>query len=223
MLAAAANELVPEKNSSEVVGLIFLLAALLLTDRERASHYGLALGGLLEPAPLSLSRMATQTGRAIFVAAAIAALVFPFFWLGYVFWYQPTAGFAWSRAWHMGAPDDDWMFANLALLHLLVVALPEEAFFRGFLQTSLADRWQGPERGRSPSLGRWGSALVVSSVLFAAGHLATTPQLTRLAVFFPSLLFGLVRDRTRGIGAAVVLHAACNLFSTFLSHGYWPS
>jgi membrane protease YdiL (CAAX protease family) len=40
-------------------------------------------------------------------------------------------------------------------------------------------------------------------------------------VFFPSLVFGWLRAKTGGIGAAVLFHAACNIFSAYLSAGYF--
>ena len=43
----------------------------------------------------------------------------------------------------------------------------------------------------------------------------------RLAVFFPSLVFGFLRVRTRGIGASMLFHALCNLFSAYLLHSYF--
>ena len=48
----------------------------------------------------------------------------------------------------------------------------------------------------------------------------TEPHPARLAVFFPALLFGWLRARTGGIGASVVFHALCNLFSATLARGY---
>jgi hypothetical protein len=98
-----------------------------------------------------------------------------------------------------------------------VVALPEEAFFRGYLQTALDDR-------SPPKLRLWGAALgpgvLVSSALFAVGHFLSVPDVGRLAVFFPSLLFGWLRARTGGIGASVVCHALCNLYVVMLGAGY---
>ena len=55
---------------------------------------------------------------------------------------------------------------------------------------------------------------------FALGHLATVHSPARLAVFFPSLLFGWLRARTRGIGASCLFHAMCNVFSEVLGKGY---
>jgi membrane protease YdiL (CAAX protease family) len=46
------------------------------------------------------------------------------------------------------------------------------------------------------------------------------PVITRLAVFFPALLFGWLRARTGGIGASVVFHALCNLYVLSLMRGF---
>ena len=56
--------------------------------------------------------------------------------------------------------------------------------------------------------------------IFAVGHVLTIPHVSRLAVFFPALLFGWLRARTGGIGAGVLFHAMCNLFSAALARGY---
>ena len=52
----------------------------------------------------------------------------------------------------------------------------------------------------------------MTSALFALGHVATEFHPNRLGVFFPSLLFGWLRARTGGIGAAVVLSRALQPF-----------
>ena len=62
--------------------------------------------------------------------------------------------------------------------------------------------------------------LLVTSLIFALGHFATIRQPARLAVFFPSLLFGWLRYRTKGIGAGLAFHAACNVFSELLGKGF---
>jgi membrane protease YdiL (CAAX protease family) len=61
---------------------------------------------------------------------------------------------------------------------------------------------------------------VVTSAVFALGHLATELNPNRLAVFFPALLFGWLRSRTRGVGASITLHALCNLFASYLARSY---
>jgi membrane protease YdiL (CAAX protease family) len=105
-----------------------------------------------------------------------------------------------------------------ALGQLLVIALPEEAFYRGYLQTALEKELGGGVSIFGTKVG-WG--LVLTSAIFALGHLLTELNPARLAVFFPSLVFGFLRARTRGIGASVLFHAMCNLFSAYLLHGYF--
>lgn len=111
-----------------------------------------------------------------------------------------------------------WMLTML-LTQLILVAVPEEFFFRGYLQERLHQAW-GREGIQVLGLPlTWG--IVVSSVLFALVHLISNLNVTRLAVFFPSLLFGALRERTGGISASVLYHAACNLLVMFLSVHYF--
>ncbi len=90
---------------------------------------------------------------------------------------------------------------------LLVVALPEEFFYRGYLQARLRDAWPG---GRTFLGVRWGRAFWLTQVLFALGHLAE-PHPYRLGVFFPSLLFGWLKERSRTIVPSMLFHALSNL------------
>ncbi len=103
-----------------------------------------------------------------------------------------------------------------------MIALPEEAFYRGYLQTALAKALHEETQGAVSVLGmRIGWSIVLTSAIFALGHLLTELNPTRLAVFFPSLVFGLLRTRTRGIGSSVLFHALCNLFSAYLVRSYF--
>lgn len=111
-----------------------------------------------------------------------------------------------------------WWLINLVLVQLLLVALPEEVFYRGYLQSRL-DTLIGREvrvLGVSVNL----TSMVVTSALFAIGHVVTVPAPSRLAVFFPSLLFGWMRRATGGILAPVIFHAACNLIVEIASAFY---
>lgn len=101
-----------------------------------------------------------------------------------------------------------WWAPMMILLQVLVVALPEEYFYRGYLQTTLARSW--PARLKIGPF-HIGPAIIVTSLLFGLGHFIIDLRPARLAVFFPSLLFGWLRDRSGTIVSAVVYHAACNL------------
>ncbi len=95
------------------------------------------------------------------------------------------------------------------LTHLIFVALPEEYFYRGYLQTRITQ-----VLGTRKILGIT-QANLLTSALFALGHvlipIGGTLLITRASVFFPSLLFGWLRERTGTILAPTLYHAACNM------------
>lgn len=92
-----------------------------------------------------------------------------------------------------------WIF-NLLIIQLFFVALPEEYFYRGYVQPTL-----------SGLTGRRATAVVLASVAFALGHVLIDLAPLRLTVFFPSLVFGWLRERSGGLVAPLVYHAACNV------------
>ena len=167
------------------------------------------------------------------VLGVASLLFFPAFVVGFFVFYRYACGA--GRAWlapffgrmcghwqgwagggiHVRLPDH---FALSALNQLVVVAIPEEIFFRGYLLVRLERVWR-------PTRRLWGApvglALVVSSALFALGHLATVPSAQRLAVFFPALVFGWMRARTGSIAAGATFHALCNVVSDVLHTSYF--
>lgn len=108
-------------------------------------------------------------------------------------------------------------FPEWVVDQLFVVALPEEFFYRGFMQQRLRAAW--PE-GRTVLGVRLGRAFWVTAALFALGHLAIF-QTWRLAVFFPALLFGWMRERTGTVVGATLFHAACNLYARVLDASFF--
>jgi membrane protease YdiL (CAAX protease family) len=108
-------------------------------------------------------------------------------------------------------------FGEWVVDQLLVVALPEEFFYRGYVQTRLRDAWP---KGRTFLGARLGPAFWLTAVLFALGHLAIF-EVWRLAVFFPALLFGWMRERTGTVLGATLLHAASNLFMRVLESSFF--
>ena len=210
--ATALSYALPAELQALGVAAVFLGATYTMVVRsdetQRIRHHGVSLGGLVEPEPIDWQRVLRQGSRSLRWAALVALVAFPPFWVGYVHWYD--LGGAFSPVGSLGLVDD-------ALGQLLVIALPEEAFYRGYLQTALDDSWGT----RVKILGaRVGPGLLVASAIFALGHFATHAHPARLAVFFPALVFGWLRARTGGIGAGLVFHALCNLFADFLGQGY---
>jgi len=111
-----------------------------------------------------------------------------------------------------------WIFW-LVVTQLLLVAIPEEFFYRAYLQGAFARAWPGARR-RVLGVATNPAALVATSALFALGHFAVGFDPQRLAVFFPSLLFGWMKDATGSIAAAAVFHALCNIVVDVLSKAY---
>ncbi|HYQ01251.1 MAG TPA: MrtC family glutamic-type intramembrane protease [Polyangiaceae bacterium] len=202
----------PDTYSATAVGFAFLAVTYALVlrtdDREKIARYGLSFAGLFEPEPLSLARMTSEAGRALLWALGAALIFLPPFWLGFLWWWGIQVPFH--------APPLHTLGSDLSG-QLLVIALPEEAFYRGYLQSALDEVYQPRWRILGAKLG---PGLLLSSALFALGHLCTEFNAARLAVFFPSLVFGYLRARTRGVGAGLVFHALCNLFASYLSQSY---
>lgn len=108
--------------------------------------------------------------------------------------------------WHMKMPPFAWI---VYLNNLLLVAIPEEAFFRGFLQKELS---------RYLNSNIWG--LILSSMIFASAHIFWSPNFLILGfVFLPSLLYGGVYLISGKIESAILTHFLLNFIHiTFFSY-----
>jgi len=85
------------------------------------------------------------------------------------------------------------------ILQLLLVALPEEFFFRGFLQDSIGKNFR---------------AVLIVSLLFSIGHLPKAIFLGEwisLLSFFPSLVMGWLYMKTNNILPGTIFHLLANL------------
>jgi membrane protease YdiL (CAAX protease family) len=145
------------------------------------------------------------------LAALLGAITFVPFAIGHHYYW--TVVFHYHFAW--GLPKDP---LTLVLTHLLGVALPEEVFYRGYIQprlTQFTRKWRvfGADVG-------W--EIPVTAAIFAFGHFAGEYDPSRLGPFFPALLFGWLRARTGSVYGAVVYHAASNVLSAFLFACYRP-
>jgi membrane protease YdiL (CAAX protease family) len=207
-----ASALLPDRFVATAVGFVFLGATWALVwrgDDARVERAGLTLGGLVLPGALDRARLLRSAGAAVLWAVLLAAITFGPFFLGWRVFWHPKATFA--------LHVKPWDVANEVFGQLVIIALPEEAFYRGYLQSRLDEVMPARLRVLGASVG---PALVLTSVIFALGHFATIREPARLAVFFPSLVFGWLRARTGGVGAGIAFHAACNVFSELLGKGY---
>jgi membrane protease YdiL (CAAX protease family) len=185
-----------DANATGIVGIMFLLATWVAIQRhgEHASDYGLHLGGW--PGEL--------------LAFGILALaIFPAFYVGFRIWWRVGPGFDW---------DLPWPIWRLAATHLLVVAIPEEFLYRGFVQQRLGRFFKGRVRILGVGVG-W--AIPVTAALFAGGHFLVDMRVDRLATFFPALVFGWLKERRGSLCAPILFHASSNVFSDILTAGYF--
>ena len=169
---------------------------------------------------------AAPVRRGVLLAAAVIALIFPVFAAGYLAFYEIACAGSWLE--HLvprnmcgrygglagiHAPALSWALLEFCAVQLVVVALPEELFFRGFLLGLLERRF--PPRRRVLG-GGIGLALVLSALAFAVIHLPKDGDPRALATFFPGLLFGWMRSATGSILAPTLVHAGSNILIRLL-------
>ena len=85
---------------------------------------------------------------------------------------------------------------NLFIVMGMVAALPEEWFFRAYLQTRL---------------GNGIVAMLIVSLLFSLMHYITRDSMVAVLVFMPSIFFCWIYKKTNDIVLVVMLHALSNL------------
>jgi len=194
------------------VGFVFLAATWFLVwrrDDAFVSRCGLAFGGLVLHGSIDARVVGRSAFRASAWALAFGIVTFVPFYFGWRYWWHAHGIFALTPRLSE--------IANEIVGQVVIIALPEEAFYRGYLQSRLDDVWHPRFRIAGAHLG---PGVVLASVIFALGHVATIHQPARLAVFFPALVFGWLRARTGGVGASIAYHALCNVFSEALGRGY---
>jgi membrane protease YdiL (CAAX protease family) len=213
-----ASVFAPPRWVASVVAGIFLGATWYLVfrrDDATVERSGVTFSGFVLPEPLDVRRIGRDLWSVVAWTLLLAVCCFGPFYVGF----RAYARWVWHAhpaAWH-ALP---WgTTANEIVGQLALIALPEEVFYRGYLQTRFDDAWPQRVRILGASVG---PSLLVTSVIFAIGHLLTIHDPGRLAVFFPSLLFGWLRARTGGVGASIAFHASCNLFSATLLQAYGP-
>lgn len=133
--------------------------------------------------------------------AVVIGTIFVPWVVGYHFYQTLIFGFSYEGTW----PSS---LLKLIGYHLFFVAIPEEFFYRGYLQTRLDEAFGVPWRVLGASVG---PGLLITSVVFAFGHSLVLFQWWHFAIFIPSLVFGWMRARTGQIVAGALFHAWANV------------
>ena len=118
----------------------------------------------------------------------------PFCWLVLYVLFAPPLDLLWP----LSSP---WLFVVPVFFYPVV----EELAFRGWLQGLLLEKKIGQYR-----LGSLTIANVCTSFLFAALHVVSYTDYWMGLVFFPSLIFGLLREQYRRVLPSIVVHSFYN-------------
>ncbi len=169
---------------------------------------------------------AAPVGKGLLTGGAAILVIYPIFTLGYFAFYEIAcnsdllsklvphgmcARYGGLAGLH--APKLTWSFAEFCAIQFLVVALPEELFFRGFLLGLLEKAYPPKRRFLGGGVGK---ALVLSALAFSIIHLPKDGDPRALATFVPGLLFGWIRSATGSILGSTCAHASANILIRFL-------
>ncbi|HTO58413.1 MAG TPA: CPBP family intramembrane glutamic endopeptidase [Pseudomonadales bacterium] len=168
----------------------FLVPFVLITlSRRDYAEFGLDLS------PSARARW----GSAAFHAATVVAVFVP-----YAIGHYLLARWFLGRHFTFQLPESP---LSLLIDQLLGVGLPEEFFFRGYLQTQLNRSFGRPWQIFGA---RWGAGLPLAAALFALCHVPLGGA-GQLIVFFPGLFYGWLRERTDGVVVPTIYHAVSNI------------
>jgi membrane protease YdiL (CAAX protease family) len=143
-------------------------------------------------------------------ALLFALVIFPPFALAHHFWQRAFGASHYSLV----VPPD---LAVTLLKNVFLVALPEEMFYRGFVEHRLDRFWPTKHYIWIVPVSR---TVILASFLFALGHFLGEYNPARLGPFFPAFLFSALTRRSGSIAGAVLFHGMSNAFSAFLFAGY---
>ena len=184
------------RNQGLFIAAIWLYLPLLAAWRKKIEYASLGLGR--PPVGLSLA-----------LVGLWVLISYPPFYLAWgwvqVHYFNQTFQLNWPQG-----------LLNLLLVQTLAIALPEEVFFRGYLQSRLNLVWGRPWRLWSAEIG---PGLFATALVFTLCHLLISVNWLRFAIFFPALLFGWMRERTNSLLAPILFHALSNL--TFIVVQSW--
>jgi membrane protease YdiL (CAAX protease family) len=150
---------------------------------------------------------AFDVGRALL----LAAVTFPPFALGHDWWQH-----------HFGAPGYRFTvpsdIVETLLKNTFLIALPEEMFYRGFLEHRLDRLW--PTKTVLVWLVPLSRTVFLASAMFALGHFLGEYNPARLGPFFPAFVFSGLTRKSGSISGGILYHGMSNAFSALLFAGY---
>ena len=158
-----------------------------------------------------LDHSLSDFGKSTILFIVFSAVIFPLAGLGNHAYQQIFFSFGYHPA--TSSKPAEWI-----LFQLLLVALPEEFFFRGYLLERLNRIFGKRRRLLGVSVG---PGLLISSLLFAVSHSLIRIQWWHLFIFFPALAFGWLKEKRGTITASIFFHTTANAFSYWVALHYF--
>jgi membrane protease YdiL (CAAX protease family) len=149
--------------------------------------------------------------RSVMVFIVAVLVIFPPFLLAAHYWQLWVFG---KHAFRAAAYPN---LLNACVFQLLLVALPEEFYFRGYFQSTIDIVCKKRIRFLGVDVG-WG--FLITAAVFAVSHTIVAYQWWHFSIFFPALLFGYLRLRTGSITAPVLFHVASNVIMDWFARSY---
>ena len=144
-----------------------------------------------------------RIGFTLLVLCRVCVIVFPAMFIG--LWLLKFCGF--------GLPlqpvlSQNHKWACWIFYQFMYVAVAEEMFFRGYLQSNILTLTSTIERQRH-GLRKWMS-IVLSAACFAIAHIIVQGRITSALTFLPGLVLGWLFVRTRSLLAPILFHGLAN-------------
>jgi membrane protease YdiL (CAAX protease family) len=176
---------------------ILIVAAVLPTSikRDGFSHFGFNINDL-------------KDSLAVLIRTCI--IVLPLALCG--LWGLKSLGFS-VLSWPVSAREQNWV--RWLFYQFMYVALAEEVFFRGYVQSNIV-RIVKPIMGKRPRRWQW-TSIGISAMCFAVAHVIVQGHVVSALTFLPGLVLGWLFIRTKSLLAPILFHGLANTFYLALS------
>jgi len=94
------------------------------------------------------------------------------------------------------------------IIFMVAVPIVEEYLFRGVFQQLVFNKIQSKILGIT-------YANILTSIIFSLSHIFSTPILSSILIFIPSIIFGVLYDRSKSIYPSIIVHSIYN-FNIFM-------
>jgi membrane protease YdiL (CAAX protease family) len=142
-------------------------------------------------------------GPSLFVLCATCAVVFPVMFL--CMWMLKSWGWGLPLR---PAPLQGQSWLAWLLYQFMYVAVAEEVFFRGYVQTNILKLTYALKR-RAWKL-RGPTTILLSAACFAVAHVVVQGQVVSAVTFLPGLLLAWLFIRTKSLVAPILFHGLAN-------------